>query len=365
MSTGPRPHLRAVDVLTLGYVALAAGLSLARWPPGVGWPWLWLAFYALCAVWALLAPRLRARAGWAAFLGDFYPLLLTGGLYTAIGVVNRAAGLAWDPAVMAWEQALFGGQPSFDWIRTQPWPLLSWPLHVAYGSYYLILASSPLGLWLTGRRPAAQRAVRLIMSAFYACYLVFLLFPVAGPRYVLPAVENAASQVAPARLVHGLLELGSAWGTAFPSSHVAAGLAAAVAAWLGWRALGAVLVPLAVLMSIGTVYGQFHYGVDALAGVALAAALVALDLWRGRQGSAAPYNDGVSEANTIGGPRAGWPVRWHRLGDEPSEDLSPTTTAEERLAMMWPLALEAFGLAGPLPVYRRGEAPVALRRTRE
>lgn len=288
MSAAPRAGLKALDALTLGYVALAVAVTLARWPPGVRRPWPWLAFYALCAAWALAAPRLRARGGWAAFLGDFYPLLLTGGLYTAIGVVNRAVGQSWDPAVMAWEQALFGGQPSFDWIRAQPWPLLSWPLHVAYGSYYLIVAASPLGLWLTGRRAAAHRSLRLIMSAFYACYLAFVLFPVAGPRYVLPAVENAASQVLPARLVHGILERGSAWGTAFPSSHVAAGLAAAAAAWLGWRALGAVLVPLAVLMSIGTVYGQFHYAVDALAGAAVAAALVAADQWHGRSGAAAP-----------------------------------------------------------------------------
>jgi membrane-associated phospholipid phosphatase len=69
---------------------------------------------------------------------------------------------------------------------------------------------------------------------------------------------------------------------------VAAGRAAAAGAWLGWRALGAVLVPLAALMSIGTVYGQFHYAVDALAGAAVAAALVAIDRWPGRSGTAAP-----------------------------------------------------------------------------
>lgn len=42
--------------------------------------------------------------------------------------------------------------------------------------------------------------------------------------------------------------------------------------------------------------------------------------------------------------RASWPVRRFRLGDEPSEDLSSTTTAEERIAMMWPLALDAFSI---------------------
>ena len=42
--------------------------------------------------------------------------------------------------------------------------------------------------------------------------------------------------------------------------------------------------------------------------------------------------------------RASWPVRQFRLGDEPNEDLSSTTTAEERIAMMWPRALDAFSI---------------------
>ena len=57
--------------------------------------------------------------------------------------------------------------------------------------------------------------------------------------------------------------------------------------------------------------------------------------------------------------RQSWPVRRYRLGSEPSDDLSDVTTAEERLAMMWPLALEAWSLAGKrLPPYERSEAPV-------
>jgi hypothetical protein len=31
--------------------------------------------------------------------------------------------------------------------------------------------------------------------------------------------------------------------------------------------------------------------------------------------------------------RSNWPVRRYRLGEEPSDDLSASTTAEERLAM--------------------------------
>ena len=61
--------------------------------------------------------------------------------------------------------------------------------------------------------------------------------------------------------------------------------------------------------------------------------------------------------------RASWPVRLVRQDEPDSEDLSSTTTPEERLAMMWPLAVEAWTLAGrEIPAYARHEAPVRIVR---
>jgi hypothetical protein len=60
--------------------------------------------------------------------------------------------------------------------------------------------------------------------------------------------------------------------------------------------------------------------------------------------------------------RRSWPVRRYRLGEGPGDDLSTETTVAQRLAMMWPLALEAWALTGrPLPGYARHEAPVTRR----
>jgi hypothetical protein len=62
--------------------------------------------------------------------------------------------------------------------------------------------------------------------------------------------------------------------------------------------------------------------------------------------------------------RSAWPVRKHTLGAEPSDDLSAVTTAEERLEMMWQLALDAWASSGwPLPDYRRADAPGRILRS--
>lgn len=57
--------------------------------------------------------------------------------------------------------------------------------------------------------------------------------------------------------------------------------------------------------------------------------------------------------------RAAWPVRKYRLGEEPVATLIASTTAEERLRMMWPLACDAWAAAGrPIPDYERSQTPV-------
>ena len=61
--------------------------------------------------------------------------------------------------------------------------------------------------------------------------------------------------------------------------------------------------------------------------------------------------------------RRNWPVAVYRLGEEPGEDLSETTTAEERIAMVWPLTVEAWRVAGlEIPTYERSEAPIRIVR---
>ena len=276
---GDRVPLAPIDRTTLGYVAFALLMTAWRWPEGLADGRLLLVGLTLVAVCALvLAPRARQAGSVGPFLAEFYPLVLTVALYSHVGLVNVTRGVSHDAAVQAWERVLFGAQPSREWIRSCPCPRWSALMHLAYLSYYLILAGAPLGLWLSGRRDEARRTLLLMTGTFYVCYAAYLLFPVAGPRYVFPPAHNAATAVPIAAFAHRLLESGSAWGTAFPSSHVAVAAVAAVCAWRAWRPLGAVFLPLAALLGLATVYGQFHYAVDAFAGIAVAAGVLALGL---------------------------------------------------------------------------------------
>ena len=270
-----------LDVWTAAYAGIVSIMLIVRWS-NVPLPGLLLLAHVLLLAVVWLAAQLRRRRA-DAFLAEFYPVIFVTALYTELGVLNAALGVSHDPLVQSWDRALFGGQPSLDWIRTQPSPFLSAILHSAYMAYYIVVPGAPLGLWLSGRRDASRETVLRIMATFYVCYTIFLLFPVAGPRYLFPMAENAATDVGPARWVHTILQSGSAWGTAFPSSHVAVALVAALSALLAWPTLGGPLLVLTVLLGMGTVYGQFHYGVDAMAGAFTGTAMLLVrDRARGR-----------------------------------------------------------------------------------
>ena len=72
-----------------------------------------------------------------------------------------------------------------------------------------------------GDAPTVRRSVLLVMATFLACYLFFIFFPVAGPYYEFERPEGLFVRNLPARMVYGTLALGSAYGAALPSSHVA------------------------------------------------------------------------------------------------------------------------------------------------
>jgi len=63
--------------------------------------------------------------------------------------------------------------------------------------------------------------------------------------------------------------------------------------------------------------------------------------------------------------RVAWPVRKYRLADAPRDDIA-LATAAERLAMMWPIALDAWSFTGrTLPDYARANAPVRVIRPQD
>lgn len=269
--------LTTLDRWTLSYVTLATVALALSFQDDVIPHWQFLAAaHAMLVGLVLLAPHARTSGPVGRFLGDWYPMLLLAGLYGEIGVLTLDAGFQNDWAIQRLEAWVFGSQVSYRWIREMPVPWFSAVLHTCYLAYYAILYAAPLGLWFSGRRDAARHAILGVMITFYLCYVAFLFYPVAGPRYAFDLPHNAATEVGPARLAQWLLDRGDSWGAAFPSSHVAASVVATGFALRYWRPLGLLLLLPTTGLVLAVVYGQFHYGVDALTGLLLAGIMLAV-----------------------------------------------------------------------------------------
>lgn len=207
-----------------------------------------------------------------------------------------------DATVAAFETAVFGGQPAFEWASALPVPWVSELLHLGYLSYYPLIFVPPLLLWagLTGpadpvrRREAFHRTILALSLAMLPAFALMVVWPVQGPRYFGPP---AGIPEGPVRdLVLAILGAGSSRGAAFPSSHVSLAVAQTVVALRWQRPVGIGAAVVTLLLGAGAVYGGFHYLLDVLAGALLGAVAAAVALGTGmRSGSDSHPPDGVRE----------------------------------------------------------------------
>jgi len=271
-------RFRPVERWLLAYVGFTTIVGVVRLPTQPAVAWVLGANVLILALIALASRPDLGRVG--RILREVYPLVLLAAFYPAIDILNDFGAVpVYDAIVRRWEHGLFGGDVSLTWWQSSPSVFWSTVLHAVYFAYYPIVAAPALVFLSMGRIDAVRRAVLWLISAYLICYVAFVLFPVAGPYYEFPRpapwfIDNWA-----ARLVYGTLEGGSAYGAAFPSSHVAATWTAVAAAFAGSRRFGVALAVPAAMLTVGVVYCQMHYAIDAVAGVALSALLVGCWVW--------------------------------------------------------------------------------------
>jgi membrane-associated phospholipid phosphatase len=243
--------------------------------------------------WGTVAAHVAAMLGlgWANrlrrpnVLADWLPLMLTAFFYAELpalihGVSHPELHGYRDHLVQAWEQSLFGTQPAHRLAGAIPWLWLSESVHAGYLAYYFLIFGPPLVLYLRGRREQFATAQLAILATFVVCYVVFMVFPVEGPRYAWPSPPGVPDGPV-RRFALWLLEGGSSRGTAFPSSHAAVAVAASVGALRYQPKLGLGVAATSVLLVVGAVYGGFHYGIDMAVGVMVGLAVsVAVLRWR-------------------------------------------------------------------------------------
>jgi membrane-associated phospholipid phosphatase len=254
--------------LTMGVVLLLLGRARV---PGAA-----LAVHVSVLVAIAAATWLPVVPSW---LRRWAPLMSLLFLYTELPLLIRAAGhdTFFDPTVIRWESSLFGGQPALQWAASWNSAPLSELLHAGYISYYAIIFAVPVVLTVQQRRHEFSEAVFVLLLTFTVCFVAFVVFPVAGPRYLwAPSADVADGPVR--RLTLWVLESRSSRGTAFPSSHVAVATTQSILAIAYFGRRGITIGVLSALLAMGAVYGGFHYAIDVIAGAVVGAIVTAIGL---------------------------------------------------------------------------------------
>lgn len=218
-------------------------------------------------------------------------MALLSGWYPDTYELNRALPNL-DHLFASVEQWVFGCQPALLFSQVWDSKVFSELMCLGYSSYYPLIAAVTI-FYLFRRPQEFERAVFVIIGAFFIHYAIFDLLPVAGPQFYYKAVgENHIAQgVFPnlhhyfydhqecvdipgwqGGLFHHLVVLAHAAGerptAAFPSSHMSV---MTVLLYLSWhsksRRLFFCVLPFGVLMFFGTFYIMAHYAIDAMAGV--------------------------------------------------------------------------------------------------
>jgi membrane-associated phospholipid phosphatase len=270
-----------------GIKILAAYLALSLVPATISWASTRESgAIVLLHVFALIVVLMLAVGRQTGVVVDWLPLVAVPFLYAELPHVT--VGHLHDDVVQRWELAMFGTSPAQSASGHWPNAVLSELLHAAYLSYYLIIYGPPIVLYTRGRIEEFRGTVAGLMTMFAICYVAFILFPVAGPRYEW-APPTTVFDGPVRRLVLRILAAGSSRGTAFPSSHVAVATVQTVLAFRRSGRTGLLLGALTSCLGIGAVYGGFHYGIDVLAGGVLGLAVGLALLCADRDVFAGPF----------------------------------------------------------------------------
>ncbi|MDE0322484.1 MAG: phosphatase PAP2 family protein [Candidatus Poribacteria bacterium] len=205
------------------------------------------------------------------FLRDWYPLSTIAIFYFEMGKLTQMMFQHYfDETVIHWEKRVFKGMPSLELSDRFPSIILSEILHLCYFSYYVIAVFLAAWLYFGGRIGPFQETVFAETLTFNLSLLCYPFLPATGPRYLFEKIQGKLSNGFFFRLTHSIVSRGSSKGTAFPSSHVSLSVIVLLYALRYDSTAFLILLPMCIGLTLGTVYGRFHYAIDALVGAALA-----------------------------------------------------------------------------------------------
>jgi membrane-associated phospholipid phosphatase len=257
-------------ILTLLFsIAVTFTLRLSAVPQArSGWALHTGLFLAFAAV--VFAMARKPSAAWMAWCRAIATVAVLMFLYSSLGSpVFEIIPWRADALLAAADRRLFGGHSPALWAARHIGPagLEFWS--AIYGFFVPFLYLS-IFLGCVGR-PAPERGEFLTgFAVTYAiAYLGYLFLPTTGPIEFFPSAAPPAGGPLHRMILSSVASTGGNHG-AFPSLHVGASAYLCLFDWRHSLLRGMTYAPIVLLIGFSTIFLQYHYIVDLLAGLAIA-----------------------------------------------------------------------------------------------
>ncbi len=255
------PRLRSSEWLLLAYffyVAILSPLYLAPWRP-------WLVAAAVAA----LLLRLARSESW---FRDIVPLLLTLAAFREMNWFTPAVhDHRLEQTWIAWDRLLLDHYALRASIE-RAGSLLPSFFELCYA---LVYAVAPIALWAlfaNGRRDRVNRFWLAYLAGTLGAYALFPYFPSEPPRTAFPGQDLPTIVTFLRQFNLWIVGHYGIHSSVVPSAHVSSTFSGAWGLietlperrWIGWA-----MAAYGLCVAVGSVYGRYHYAVDAAAGIAV------------------------------------------------------------------------------------------------
>jgi len=267
------PRMKPVDLIT--YLALLALIftTVVTLPANPHGPVLLAKYSGLAVVLTLLRWLDRRQIWLARLLHAFYPLIFILILFDSFAdLLPWVSPIERDPFLIRLDHALLGTHPTV-WLERFSYPVLTEILTWAYASYYFLPLILAVAIYRRGKTGDFDRVIFALVLCFYLSYVGYFLVPAVGPRFTLAHLQHIdLPGVFLADTIRDTLNVLEGFKQdAYPSGHTAIVLVVLFYAWRLARGLFWIFLPMVVALIFSTVYLRYHYVVDVLAGILLAA----------------------------------------------------------------------------------------------
>ncbi|GAB4339408.1 MAG: phosphatase PAP2 family protein [Calditrichia bacterium] len=190
-------------------------------------------------------------------------------LYWQVGPLLHAVFPGeFDPFIIGLDTSIWGVLPNI-WVQKWVHPLLTEIMQIGYSIYWITIPLSAGIFYFRKKLSHYEYLMNMVTITFFVSYLMFIFFPVAGPRfYIAEYITASYKGLWVADFLRGFVKTAGYRGGAFPSSHVAVAVAILVYMLKFERSVALkVFLPMVVMLSLATVYGQYHYLFDVTFGL--------------------------------------------------------------------------------------------------